>query len=336
MTSGAIPAVLTVCGAAALAMMMGGCGAAAGPRCGLWVDAVRGEPVAYDALVADLATADVVYLGERHTIDRHHRIQAEIIDALGLAGKGLVIAFEQVEARHQGWLDRYADGEITFEQLAEGIDWAGSWSNYADYRPLLEAGRKHGARFAALNAPAETIRQVGRSGLAGLDAETRAQLPDTIDTDDPAYTEHLKRVMGVMAVAMPHRMDSMVEAQIARDEMMAESLHRFLVRPECQGRMAVVICGNGHVNYSFGTAQRVCRRMPQIEDRIVILSASGDVTLSPAMRKMARDMEITHAQLRTIPTRIGDYIHVVELKPNGDARASDADRRADKELACGR
>jgi uncharacterized iron-regulated protein len=313
-----IPAILTVCGAAALAMMTGGCSAVSGPRCGLWVDAVRGEPVAYDALVADLATADVVYLGERHTIDRHHRIQTEIIDSLGQAGRPLVIAFEQVEARHQGWLDRYADGEITFEQLAEGIDWAESWSNYADYRPLLEAGRRRGARFAALNAPSETIRQVGRSGLAGLDAETRAQLPETIDTDDPAYAEHLKRVMGVMAAAMPHRMDNMIEAQITRDETMAESLVRFLARTECQGRIAVVICGSGHVNYGFGTAQRVRRRMPEIEDRIVILSASGDVTLSPAMRRMARDVEITHAQLRTIPTRIGDYIHVVELRPTGE------------------
>jgi uncharacterized iron-regulated protein len=124
--------------------------------------------------------------------------------------------------------------------------------------------------------------------------------------------------MGVMAAAMPHRMDSMVEAQIARDETMAESLVRFLARPECQGRIAVVICGSGHVNYGFGTAQRVRRRMPEIEDRIVILSASGDVTLSPAMRRMARDVEITHAQLRTIPTRIGDYIHVVELRPTGE------------------
>ena len=318
MTSGMVPPALAVCGAAALTMMMGGCGAVSGPRCSLWVDAVRGEPVAYDALVADLATADVIYLGERHTIDRHHRIQADIIDSLGQGGKSLVIAFEQVEARHQDWLDRYADGEITFEQLAEGIDWAGSWSNYADYRPLLEAGRAHGARFAALNAPSETIRQVGRSGLAGLDAETRAELPETIDTDDPAYAEHLKRVMGVMAAAMPHRVDSMVEAQIARDEAMADSLCRFLARSESQGRMAVVICGSGHVNYGFGTAQRVRRRMPRIEDRIVILSASGDVTLSPAMRKMARDVEITHAQLRTIPTRIGDYIHVVERKPNGE------------------
>ena len=37
-------------------------------KCGIWVDAYRGEPIAYDHMLNDIAGVDVVYLGERHTI----------------------------------------------------------------------------------------------------------------------------------------------------------------------------------------------------------------------------------------------------------------------------
>jgi uncharacterized iron-regulated protein len=230
-----------------------------------------------------------------------------------------------VEAFSQSALDRYAAGELTFDELAEAIDWGKRWSNYDDYRPLLETGRRHDARFVALNARSEIIRRIGREGLAALSDEMRQQLPNDINTDDPVYAEHLKRVMGVMAAAMPDRMDKMVEAQIARDEMMAEMLCRHLNPADSPRTTAVVICGSGHVNYGLGTVQRVRRRMPNLDDRIVIMSASGDVTLSPKMRAMARDVEITHAQLRVIGDRIADYLHVTSLAETSNPTRAEPD-----------
>lgn len=319
-----------LCLVTALLMAVGGCqSAATTERCQMWIDAVKAEPITFDTLMDDLADVDVIYLGERHTVDRHHAIQAQIIDALGQRGQRLIIAMEQVEALNQPALDRYNNGALTFEQLAEEIDWGKQWNNYADYRPLLDAGRRHGAKVVTLNARSELIRQIGRGGLAALPAEMRRQLPDEINTDDPTYAAHLKLVMGVMAAAMPGRMDKMVEAQIARDEMMAETLCRHLDQPGSDKTIAVVICGCGHVNYGLGTVQRVRRRMPSINDRIVIMSASGDVTLSPRMRAMARDVEITHAQLRVISGRIADYLHVMSLAetPNNTGAEPDVPQR---------
>ena len=37
---------------------------------GIWIDVYQGEPLRYEKLLEDLATAAVVYLGEFHTVQR--------------------------------------------------------------------------------------------------------------------------------------------------------------------------------------------------------------------------------------------------------------------------
>ena len=41
-------------------------------RCGLWIDLCSGEPVTEEELLGDLASVQVAYLGERHSVQRHH------------------------------------------------------------------------------------------------------------------------------------------------------------------------------------------------------------------------------------------------------------------------
>jgi len=45
----------------------------------VWIDACEGEPAEYADIVEDLGKARVVYLGERHTLQRHHATQARLI-----------------------------------------------------------------------------------------------------------------------------------------------------------------------------------------------------------------------------------------------------------------
>ena len=88
----------------------------------------------------------------------------------------------------------------------------------------------------------------------------------------------------------------------------------FLKSEAGRGRSAIVVCGNGHISYGLGTPARVRRRMPQIKDRIVLLSASGDLVLSPQDAKAARQIDVTHEQLRQIDRPIGDYLRVTGPK----------------------
>jgi uncharacterized iron-regulated protein len=133
--------------------------------------------------------------------------------------------------------------------------------------------------------------------------------------DDPLYERLLDRLLRVHAHAMPHALRPMVEAQIARDEAMADALARFLLSGEGQGRTAVVICGSGHVSYGFGTVARVRRRLSCDRDRIVLPTVSGELGLVPGERAMAREVEITHDQLRELGRPVADYLHVKPLDP---------------------
>ena len=289
-----------------------------GGRVGLWIDLYRGEPVTYQQMLADLAGVRVIYLGERHRLQRHHGLQAKIIADLAAREVPLVLGLEQMESVYQPQLDRFNKGQLDFDQLAKATNWPDHWHGYRQYRPLLEAAHKAGAPVLALNAKAGTIRQVFRSGgIEKLDPQLRKELPEEIQTDDPLYERLLKLHMMVHATATPKRLRPMIEAQIARDEAMAAALCSFLKSKAGRGRTAIVVCGAGHVVYGLGTAGRVRRRLPGLKQRVILLSESGDVELTPAERAMSRDINITHGQLRTIGRPVGDYLHATSLRPRG-------------------
>ena len=272
------------------------------------------KPVRYEEVLADLATARVVYLGERHTLERHHAMQASIV--ADLAGKGLPLALglEQLDASQQSHLDRYNRGQLDFEQLAEATAWPKRWNNYAQYRPVVGGRAKHKAPVVALNARSETIRQVARSGgVERLPAEVRKELPAKMLLPDPPYEKLLRLQMMMHAAATPETLRPMIEAQIARDEAMAEAAAAFLKSPPGRGRTMIVLCGAGHVTYGQGLPTRVRQRLPEVKDRIVLFSESGEVRLSPEEKAQARPVEITHEQLRELRLPIADYLWIKPL-----------------------
>ena len=301
-------------------LTLASCAATDGPhRCSLWVDAYDGEPATYAAMLDDLAGVRVIYIGERHTIDRHHDIQRQIVADLIARDVPLLLGFEQMEAPYQPHLDEYNAGRIDFDELATRTEWSRRWSNFEDYRSIVEAAHAAGAPILALNAKRETVRRVARHGLNGIDADLRAQLPAEMNLDDPMYEAHLSRVMMVHAGMPESIMRQMFEAQVTRDETMADRLCAFLKSDAGAGRTAVVLCGSGHCAHGMGIPSRVRRRLPGTKDRILVLSASGDVVLSERERKMARPITITHEQNRQLNTPVADYLHVVSLKPSPTA-----------------
>jgi uncharacterized iron-regulated protein len=281
---------------------------------GIWIDVYQGEPVDYEAVVSDLATADVVYLGERHTLARHHELQRRILGDLAQRGNALMLGLEQMESFQQPHLDRYNQGQIDFEQLAAATDWSKRWQNYAQYRPILDAAQRQRIPVVALNGRAETIRQVARrGGVDRLPPTMRKELPAEMHLQDPAYERVLTLQMMVHAAATPEMLRPMIEAQIVRDESMAAALAAFFKSQPGAKRTAIVLCGAGHVAYGLGTPERVRQRMPGVKDRVVLLSESGEVRLSPAEMAQARPTEITHEQLRAIKQPVADYLCIKPL-----------------------
>ncbi len=284
------------------------------PRPMIWVDVYGGEPVTFEDMMDDLAGVDVIYLGERHEVEHHHTMQQRVIAPLAERDVPLVVGLEMLPFDQQPHVDRYNAGEIDFDKLAELTDWKRRWSNYEDYRGPIEAARKAGGLIVALNAKLETVRQVAAAGIDGLDAEMRAEPPDEMLLDDPMYERDLNRVMMVHKGVTEEMLQKFFEAQVTRDETMADRLCRFLQSEQGKGRTAVVLCGSGHVSHGLGTPTRVRIRMPDSKDRIVVMADCGDVELSEAMKAHARAIEITHEQIRDLDKPIADYLLVRPLK----------------------
>lgn len=281
-----------------------------------WLDLVSGEEATHEQVFADLATVDVIYVGEIHTVDRHHAVQLGVLQELASRGVAASLCLEQLPARDQPGLERFNRGELTFDQLAAELNWAKQWRNYADYRALCEFAREQHFPLVALNAPADTIRAISRGGgLAQLPPEQRAQLPADIDLDDPLYEKLLNLQLAVHLAMDPAKLRPVFEAQVARDEAMAAAIAqaRTLTGPDGRPRVAVVVIGSGHIRYGLGTPERVARRLPGLRDRIVLSTESGQLKLSDAEKAAARDITITHADLRALGRPPGDYLRVLPV-----------------------
>lgn len=291
-------------------------------RTSMWIDVQEGEPVTFNEVVNNLEMSKVIYLGERHTIQRHHDIQAKIVDELGKKGIHLVVGFEQIEAKDQPSLDKYCDGKISFEEFAKKISWGKYWNNYKDYKDIMETARRYKARLIGLNAPKLLIRKIGRKGLKSLTPAERAQLPRKINTNDPAYAVHLRKIMMGMVRVMPAifknikmsaKIDKMLVAQMTRDEMMASQIYKFLKQAAYKNYKAVVILGSGHINYGFGTPQRVRRRMPNVIESIIVMSSSGDIKMAKMKACRIKRASKTRKKKSKINKPIADYLHVTVL-----------------------
>lgn len=279
-------------------------------RCSFWLDLYRGEPITFEQLLDDLAVVQLIFLGEFHTIERHHNIQLKVLEAL-CRRKKVILALEQMEAHYQDALDRYARGEIGFVELADRTDWVKRWNNYRDYRKLLLTARKNGSPIIALNAKSEIIRRVAMGGLASLSADERSQLPASIQLDDPLYEKLLGKILYVHRFVGKKNIRSIYEAQVSRDEMMAEVIARHL-KERGKSHSIVVIGGSQHFAHGLGVPNRVRRRVPDVRDRIVLLSESGDLHLSEHEKRVSRSVSITHQDLRFLKMPLADYLYVTE------------------------
>lgn len=189
------------------------------------IDAETGEAITFDAMVGRLASARVVYVGERHDRAEDHALQLRVARALD--GE-LALGFEMFQRPFQPALDAYSAGEIEEPELLQRTEWETRWGfDFGLYRTLVQLGRERGAPLLALNAPRELTRKVAREGLDALTDEERAALPE-LDLEEPVH-----RAMFDAAMAGHPGMDASMRdrfhaAQVIWDETMAETAARWV------------------------------------------------------------------------------------------------------------
>ncbi|WP_448697938.1 ChaN family lipoprotein [Mucilaginibacter sp. AW1-3] len=159
---------------------------------------VQGKEVSLDDIANDAAKADVLFFGEEHTDSIAHYVEFTILKKLLLKYPGKVaLSMEMFETDTQPVLNEYLRGLIRERNFL--ID-CRAWSNYRDYRPMVEMAKANNMDIIAANAPARYINMVSRLGLSSLnklDAVGQSHLPPLpIDTASGKYYDKFLKIMG--------------------------------------------------------------------------------------------------------------------------------------------
>ncbi|AFY95391.1 ChaN family lipoprotein [Chamaesiphon minutus] len=238
-------------------------------------------------IVAQLKTANVIYLGETHDrpIDRQH--QLAIIEALFQHNPQVAIGMEMFQRPAQPLLDRYLAGKITVAELRVQSEFDKRWGyKWEDYAPILEFAKANRLPVIALNTPTEITRKAAREGLESLTAAERQWIPPLteIDRSNAKYQQMIlgsyRQHAGIVSISSKS-FDRFYNAQLLWDETMAERVANFVKQnPRSQ---KVVIAGSSHIIYGYGIPDRVLRRVsgPKFTQKTVLLSLDRDLLTSP-------------------------------------------------------
>lgn len=235
-------------------------------------------------MLAEVASADVVFLGEEHDDPGTHRLERAAIEGIARRHGQVVLALEMFERDAQPKLDDYLAGKLGEEEFLKG---SRPWPKYmTDYRPMVEFAKAKGWPVIAGNVPRKFASLVGRKGLPGLDslgAAERAMVAAKLDCPRDKYYTRFKATMGDMsghgqkitkeeAAAM---VDRFYDAQCVKDETMGEAIANARARwPE-----AVIVHVNGsfHSDFGQGTAERARNRLPGARIAVVSFVPAEDL-----------------------------------------------------------
>ena len=278
----------------------------------LVIDLLMGEPVQVESLLDDLESVRVVYVGEIHTIARHHVFQAGLLKALAERKPKLALGMEMFTQDQQPILDRWQQGDEDISALMRDLG-GERWTNLRDYGFVLLAARKLRVPIVGLNASDALVHKVARKGLDALTPEEKRAIPaDLKEHINPLNDRLLRLRLRVHMAFQGKGLDRIVLAQALRDETMAQGVVRFLKSPAGLDRTMMVIAGNGHVNFGFGIPEAV-KRLLDVTSRIVLCSESGELVLSAEEERQAVHISITHEDLRFIRVPIADYVQIAPL-----------------------
>jgi uncharacterized iron-regulated protein len=215
----------------------------------IW-DAGAGGFIDRRILVARLADADFILLGERHDNSEHHRLQAEVLRSVIAAGRRPAVGFEMFGLDDAGAIAAHlAASPVDAAGLGRAVIWnARGWPDWAMYQPIAAAALDAKLRIVPANLPLATVRKMRSAGLAALDPT----LTRTLGLDRPLPESMAARLTADIRAAhcgygSEESVNAMVAVQRARDAQMAQSL---LATARADG--AVLIAGAGHVRSDYG------------------------------------------------------------------------------------
>jgi aminopeptidase N len=297
-----------------------------GMKVGDIIDTRSGKMLSSQQLFAELAGADVVYVGEVHSSAEDHRVQLEVLRGLYAPHQALILGMEMFRRHHQGALNEYHDGLLSLEGLAQAVHWSEEWGfPLALYRTILTWAQERQVQIVGLNAPKEVVSNIARVGLAGLSPEERNRIARDFHLDDPDHQRYLREQYRGHLKESIKDFNTFFEAQLAWEETMAETLAD-VVRSLAPSQQVVVLIGKGHISNGVGVPRLTQKRVQHAYKTVAPMPVNYPGSLADP--DLADYVWITEPVESAPRGRLGFLVHrsatgkgleVIEVRPESPA-----------------
>ena len=247
----------------------------------------------FETMLADLARADVIFVGEQHDDPNTHRLELAVLEGLHRRGVAGAVSLEMFERDTQGTLNEFLAGSKSEEAFLKD---SRPWPRYnTDYRPLVDFAKAHGWPVIAANVPRRHATDVAKRGLEALGQLSASDRPDAAKEFECPRDAYFDKFTAAMAEHPPPGTDKLsadeqrlrttryYESQCVKDETMAESI------AGVTGKRIVHFNGSFHSDFGLGTAERTRRRLPGRRVLVVsVLPVSDLDALTPAGEDLKR------------------------------------------------
>jgi uncharacterized iron-regulated protein len=239
----------------------------------------------FEAMVADLARADAVFVGEQHDDPNTHRLELAIIEGLTRRQVSVVIAMEMFERDVQGPLEQYAAGTLTEDGFVGG---SRPWPRYVtDYRPIVEFAKANHLPIVASNVPRRIASEVSKTGMSAVEGLGSDRALASRELQCPASGDYYDRFVAAMGGHQGATPNFYI-AQCVKDETMGESVAEAFHKTT--GRVTIVhVNGSFHSDFGEGAAESARRRMPGRRVAVVSVLPVDDIdAVKPADAELKR------------------------------------------------
>ncbi len=237
-------------------------------------------------IAAEMNRYDVLFFGEEHNDSVAHYLQHKMLETLHQSFSNRVtLSMEMFDRDVQTVMNEYLKGDIREKNFTKD---ARVWSNYKDYRPLIEFAKNNKLDIICANAPSRYTNLAGRKGqeaLMGLSDDSKknfAPLPYRVAdgkyyeklmmmsshhaptaTDSVSKTLHPKMAMGGF---------NLITAQSLWDATMAYSIAQYLKKHK--GNKVLQVNGRFHSDEGFAIVTQLKLYEPSL--RSLIISSGTD------------------------------------------------------------
>lgn len=229
------------------------------------------QVIPVESIITTMEKADVLFFGEEHNDSAGHYLENGILLLLYKTyGSKLALSLEMFESDNQLVLNEYLSGKIDESRFSRD---ARLWSNYKDYRPMIEFSKQNKIPVIAANPPRRYVTLVSRRGMKSLDSlskDAKRYLPKLpYDTLSGRYRE---KFMDIMKGSPGGGSTNIYYSQSLWDAGMANSIHVFL--KQHKGKKIFHCVGRFHSDEKLGTAAQLQRLNPRL--RILNISCFSD------------------------------------------------------------